>query len=679
MDILLVDDHEGNRYAKRRTLQRAGFTVIEAATGTQALQLIATRRPPIVLLDIKLPDISGLEVCQKIKSDPATMSTMVVQLSATFVEGRDKVRGLEQGADVYLVEPIQPDELIATIRAMQRLVEAERSLRQAHDTLESRVQERTADLAQTNAALQQEIAEHKRTTEALRQSHQFLQSTLDALATPVAILDASGTIHAVNTAWQHAAASRGFVAPAYSRGMTYAAFLSTVDGNTPGVQAVLAGLDEVLAQQRHAFHIEHSSQASAEAESRCLLIRMTRFEAPPGLQVVVVHEDITDVKQAEAAMRHQQEILFQHEKLASMGSLLASVAHELNNPLAVVRMQVDLLDEEAAGTPLSERTRELHQATDHCMRIVHNFLTLARQNPPQRSAVRLNTLVENALELLAHSLRLDNITVHTRLTDGLPLLQADPVQMHQVIINLLVNAQQALRDSAPPRQITITTGFDQAQNRLVFELADTGPGIPAIIQTRIFEPFFTTKPLGVGTGIGLSLCRNIIESHGGSIDVTSHIGQGAVFRIALPVEEPAPSGEAPSLASALPPSPTARTIFVVDDEPGIRRALAHLLRREGHTVDTAMDGRQALQMLQEQQYDLVLCDLRMPELDGPGLYRELATSQPHYLQRFVFLTGDTLSSESETFLNQSGAPRLVKPFSAEQGRQVVRQALQAQR
>jgi two-component system NtrC family sensor kinase len=678
MDILLVDDHEGNRYAKRRTLQRAGYTVIEAANGQQALQLVATRRPPIVLLDIKLPDISGLEVCQKIKSDPATVSTMVVQLSATFVEGRDKVRGLEQGADIYLVEPIQPDELIATIRAMQRLVEAEHALRQAHDTLESRVQERTADLAQTNAALQQEIAEHKRTTEALRQSHQFLQATLDALALPVAILDASGTIHAVNTAWQRAAASKGFAAPAYSRGLTYAAFLSAMDGNTPGVQAVLAGLDEVLAQQCHAFHIEHSSHASVEAELRCLLIRMTRFEAPQGLQVVVVHEDISDVKQAEAAIRHQQEILFQHEKLASMGSLLASVAHELNNPLAVVRMQVDLLDEEAAGTPLSERTQELHQATDHCMRIVRNFLTLARQNPPQRSAVQLNTLVEDALELLAHALRLDNITVHTRLSHELPPFEADPVQMHQVIINLLVNAQQALRDSAPPRQITITTGFDQAQNRLVCELADTGPGMPAVVQTRIFEPFFTTKPLGVGTGIGLSLCRNIIESHGGTIDVTSHPGQGAVFRIALPVGTPVPVA-APSPAHAVAPSPASSTILVVDDEPGIRRALAHLLRREGHTVDTAMDGRQALQMLQEQRYDLVLCDLRMPELDGPGLYREIAASQPHYLQRFVFLTGDTLSAESETFLNQSGAPRLVKPFSADQGRQVVRQALQAQR
>jgi two-component system NtrC family sensor kinase len=405
---------------------------------------------------------------------------------------------------------------------------------------------------------------------------------------------------------------------------------------------------------------------------------MTRFEGSEGLQVVVVHEDITDIKQTEAAIRHQQEMLFRHEKLASMGALLASVAHELNNPLAVVKMQVDLLAEEAADHPLHERLRELHHATEQCMRIVHNFLTLARQNPPQHSPVQLNTIIEEALELLAHTLRLDNIVVSTHLADNLPLLEADPAQIHQVIINLLINAQQALRESIPPRQVTITTHLNSAPDRLLLELADTGPGIPAVMQTRIFEPFFTTKPLGVGTGMGLSLCQNIVESHGGTIRVISEPGQGAVFRVELPVGRLVPVTEELDHAESLPPPTIASTILVVDDERGIRRALAYLLRREGHKVDTAVHGRQALRMLQEQSYDLVLCDLRMPELDGPSLYRQIVASKPQYLQRFVFLTGDTLSPETEAFLEQTAALRLVKPFSAVQGRQIVRQALQIQ-
>jgi two-component system NtrC family sensor kinase len=219
------------------------------------------------------------------------------------------------------------------------------------------------------------------------------------------------------------------------------------------------------------------------------------------------------------------------------------------------------------------------------------------------------------------------------------------------------------------------TRADAARRQVVLQVVDTGPGIPLALQQRIFEPFFTTKPVGIGTGLGLSLCRGIIEGHGGSLSVHSRPGHGASFVVEIPV------GRAPTslLGAPIPTGPPpgqGKAILIVDDEAGIRHALAYLLRRDGYQVDTAGNGRLALLKLQEKAFDLILCDLRMPELDGPALYRELEKHQPHLLRRFIFLTGDTLSSETSTFLEQTGVPRLTKPFTTAEARRAVGQAFQ---
>jgi CheY-like chemotaxis protein len=357
-----------------------------------------------------------------------------------------------------------------------------------------------------------------------------------------------------------------------------------------------------------------------------------------------------------------------------MGALLASVAHELNNPLGVVQMQLDLLAGETKDNSLQERVTELQRATERCIRIVQSFLTLARRSPPQRTPVQLNAVATEALQLLAHALHLDNVIVQQHLASDLPLIGADVAQLQQVVVNLLLNAQQALHQTSTSRQLMLTTYYNIAQKRVTLEVADTGPGIPFHLQARIFEPFFTTKPVGVGTGLGLSVCRGIVEGHGGTINVISHPGYGAMFRVELPAETAVAPETPESVAPPLAP-PSAGTILIVDDEVGIARGLARLLRRDGHYVDTADNGRQALSILQTREYDLILCDLRMPDLDGPGLYRAIEAHQPHLLPRFIFLTGDTLSPDASSFLEQAGAPRLVKPFSAAEGRRVVRQAL----
>jgi two-component system NtrC family sensor kinase len=387
-----------------------------------------------------------------------------------------------------------------------------------------------------------------------------------------------------------------------------------------------------------------------------------------------LRHEIAERQHAEELVQRQQEALLQREKLAAMGSLLASVAHELNNPLAIIMVQSDLLREEAGTGPLAERAAKIVQAAERSVRIVKNFLTLARQRAPERAAMHLNDVVAAAVDLLAYALQVDNIEVDCRLAAGLPTLWADPHQLQQVVVNLVSNAHQAMQAMATPRRLTISTTTDATRRCVQLTVTDTGPGIPHDLQQRIFEPFFTTKPVGLGTGLGLSLCQGIVENHGGTIHVENAPGQGAVFRVELPVEDAPVAVPMPPLAETLPTRQTG-TILVVDDESGITSALAYLLQSDGYQVETAANGRVALDKLREHAYDLLLSDLRMPELDGMGLYEELAQHYPHLLPRLIFLTGDTLNAETTRQLEQVGVPRLSKPFTAPEVRRVVHQAL----
>jgi PAS domain S-box-containing protein len=386
-------------------------------------------------------------------------------------------------------------------------------------------------------------------------------------------------------------------------------------------------------------------------------------------------KEIAERKRAEEQLQQHQEALFQREKLAAMGSLLANVAHELNNPLSIVMVQADLLGEEIKNKALAERIKVVGQSAERCVSIVQNFLALARRTPPQRGLVDLNSVIEEAMTFLAYALRVDNIEVEQHLATDLPALWADRHQLNQVLVNLVTNAHQALCEISSPRRLVLTTRYDADLKAVILEVADTGPGIRQELRERIFEPFFTTKSAGIGTGLGLPICKGIIESHGGTISLDSQPGQGATFCIKLPLGAVPSASSAISMPEVLLPV-TDKTILIIDDEPGIVSALAYLLRRDGFQVDTAVNGRLALEKLHGQAYDLILCDVRMPELDGPGLYRELEAQLPHLVRRIIFLTGDTLSPEAREFLEKSGITCLNKPFRAVEVRRAVQQALQ---
>jgi signal transduction histidine kinase len=434
-----------------------------------------------------------------------------------------------------------------------------------------------------------------------------------------------------------------------------------------------------------------TADGALEARQRALTAGATDFLTKPfeQLEMILRIRNLLDTRRLyltieahnrslEQTVRERTERLVQSEKIATMGSLLAGVAHELNNPLAILSGQAQLLRETVEPQQIARRSDKIYEAADRCVRIVRNFLALARQRPPERADMRLNQVVRGAVELLAYELRTDGIDVVLDLADDVPVLWADSHQLHQVVVNLVANAHQAMRGNrgarTGPRTIALTTRHDAEGARVRLEVTDTGPGIPPEVRAKIFEPFFTTKPPGEGTGLGLSLCRGIVEEHGGTLAVESEPGHGARFVIELPVLARPGADRHAETTEGLPPIGP-KTILIVDDEPDVAAMLAEALALDGHRTEIATNGAIALERLDRQPYDLVVSDTKMPVLSGEELYAQLQRRFPALRQRIIFLTGDLLSREKREFLERTGVPFLAKPCDLGQVRQLVHRTL----
>jgi signal transduction histidine kinase/ActR/RegA family two-component response regulator len=368
----------------------------------------------------------------------------------------------------------------------------------------------------------------------------------------------------------------------------------------------------------------------------------------------------------------QREALFQAEKVAAMGQLLAGVSHELNNPLSTIVGYTQLLLRRVGTGATAEQLGKIATSAERCTRIVTNFLALARQYPPERQLVQLNQLVDDALELLSYSLRIDSVDVVKRFAPDLPQLWADPHQLQQVIVNLLTNAHHALRTVPTRRRLTLTTCYERASDRIRLEIADSGPGVPADIRMRIFDPFFTTKAPGQGTGLGLSLCRGIVGAHEGVLRLEATPGGGATFVVELPAGAPAEAAEVQRAGAAIEREP-GKTILVVDDEPDVADLLAEALALAGHRVEAVNGGTAALNRILARDFDLVFSDMKMPGMSGADLYDEVARRRGGMERRFVFVTGDTMNPTTRQFLDRTGAPSLTKPFDIDEIRRLVPQ------
>lgn len=375
--------------------------------------------------------------------------------------------------------------------------------------------------------------------------------------------------------------------------------------------------------------------------------------------------------------RQIQTKMLQTEKMAALGQLVSGIAHELNNPLTAIMGYAQLLLGHRLPPPRLAEAKKVYQEAERARRIVKNLLYFARGNKPERTRADLNEIVERTLALRGYELKVEDIAVECDLAPELPETMADPFQLQQVVLNLLVNAEQALLESRGKGHIAIRTRASESGRQIVLEVSDDGPGIPPEVAFRIFDPFFTTKPPGVGTGLGLSIVYGIVQQHGGDVVVENRQGFGARFLVELPV---IPISVAPEPPPAEPPgenSPASSKgrILVVEDEPTVAQLIVDILQDEGHRVEAVLDSQEGLTRLSRGSYDLVICDLRMPRLDGPAFYDALVRSSSPVRHRIVFITGDTLAPRTLAFLDKHHLPYLAKPFLIEELKLAVHRVL----
>jgi two-component system NtrC family sensor kinase len=480
-----------------------------------------------------------------------------------------------------------------------------------------------------------------------------LRLVVEASPDPIVLVSRDGRVVEFNPAVPAAASPPGAVPVSRS-------VFEDLDPDTAGI--VRQHLDAAYAGEVRRFEIPQARADGGRGVSSVVYAPIR--EQGEITKVLAIARDVTELRRAQTQLQ-------QADKLAAMGQLVSGVAHEINNPAAIISgfAQTLMLDD------LRPEQREIvEMVRDEAMRIgqiTTNLLAFARMSGPERSLVDVNELVRRTYTLRAYHLNTLNVSVQLELEPSDPRVWANVSELQQMLLNFLINAEQALETFDGPRGITLRTHADASEVRI--ECHDTGPGIPPEIRTRIFDPFFTTKPEGIGTGLGLSICYGIVKGHGGRIWVESEPGHGASFIVALPIDlrtEPRPT---PETTTDQAPEPGTLAVLVIDDEPGIRQATARFLNRSGIQVRAVSDGAEALRALRTQPFDVILCDVRMPGMNGRDFLARLREQAPRLVSTLIFATGDTLEPDTAALLADAGAPSLAKPFDFDTLERLVRE------
>jgi PAS domain S-box-containing protein len=614
--ILNVDDNDGARYAKTRILRSAGFHVIEAANGTDALAMVREDDPALVLLDVKLPDINGIEVCRRIKADPDTNYVLVLQTSAALTNRADKIRGLEGGADNYLAAPIEADELIANVNALLRMRQTQDELRESE--------------------------------ERFRQLTDNIEDVFWMFSAPDGAL--------------------GYVSPAYatiwgrSLDSLRRQHASWLDGVHPDDRARLAGRWATLATAPHydeEFRVVLPDGATRWVRDRLFAVRNARAEV---YRVARVTSDISARKEMEALLRAAD---------ANKNQFLATLAHELRNPLSPIRNAAALLG--VTGQNSAERqghAREvIMRQVDHLAHLVDDLLDVARISEGKivlrREEVNLGAVIEQAIETAGPLIAARGHHLDVEQPDCQVWVAGDPVRLAQSVGNLLHNAAKFTPKGG---QIRLVLTLDGEQVRI--SVHDNGIGIAEDNLPRIFGMFAQAAVppdrAPEGLGIGLSLVSRLLEMHGGQLRAESPgIGMGSTFIVELPVLRTSGAACATDAGHDDGGAAGGLRVLLVDDNVDAMEMMGFLLAEMGHETWTTSDPAQIEVMALRYLPQVIVLDIGLPGADGYQLARMIKANPQLAHIRLVAHTGYG-SPEDRRRAHEAGFDaHLVKPAELE--------------
>jgi signal transduction histidine kinase/ActR/RegA family two-component response regulator len=645
--ILVVIDDKENRVAVQDAIRSlSSHKLVEAPDGVVALRLVEEGGVDLVLARTSIQGMDGFELCRRVRANDKTAAVPVVLLATAQSPVENRLRGLDLGAADFIVQPIEPLELLARLGSVLHSKALADEVRRHNIELAGKVVERTRQL--------EELAGE------LRAERDALRDTFNVIEDGLLLLDASGRVQIENNALRR------------MRGESDTARLASGERLFSG--SPCESQTDPAMRERLAVLARDAATTNATL-NRTFSLRGRQFDAraypAAGRRVLLYVRDVTEDRDREVRR-------LQSEKLASIGMLAAGVAHEINNPASFVLANLEALAEllqssdgkakpdlKAAPKPGSSDFRfeamnivqESKEGMARIHRIVRDLRAFSRLDEDATLLTDANAAVDSALSMLRSELRYRaQVERDLRATRG---VRASAARLGQVFLNLIMNAAHALAAGNPKRNRLYVRSYDDGDH-VVIEVEDNGPGIPTEVLPRIFESFFTTKPPGVGTGLGLSISRDIVSSAGGELTVESVPGRGALFRVRLPA-----AGLGAVTRPKTVPSHKAvqrRRLLAVDDEALLLKAYRRMLLSH-HDVETTLGAKEALRLFgQDRAFDVVLCDLQMPEMSGSELYETVRQRWPELAQRFIFITGGACSPEARRFLESPGVACIHKPF-----------------